>query len=47
MKEYTEDEMQRMRMTLNGETPLEKMKRKAKDEPFVPAGKSNRNSYCI
>lgn len=39
MREYTEDEMQRMRMVLNGETPLEKIKRKAKDEPFVPAGK--------
>ncbi|KAG2201252.1 hypoxia induced protein conserved region-domain-containing protein [Mucor mucedo] len=38
MREYTEDEMQRMRMVLNGETPLEKIKRKAKDEPFVPAG---------
>ncbi|KAI9256118.1 hypoxia induced protein conserved region-domain-containing protein [Helicostylum pulchrum] len=38
MREYTEDEMQRMRMTLNGETGLDKIKRKAREEPFVPAG---------
>lgn len=50
MREYTEDEMQRMRMTLDGETPLQKIKRKAKDEPFVPAGKknsySNKKTVC-
>ncbi|KAI8088289.1 hypoxia induced protein conserved region-domain-containing protein [Thamnidium elegans] len=38
MRDYTEDEMQRMRMTLNGETGLDKIKRKAREEPFVPAG---------
>lgn len=38
MREYTPDEMERMRMTLNGETGLDKIKRKAREEPFVPAG---------
>ncbi|KAG2230944.1 hypothetical protein INT48_001460 [Thamnidium elegans] len=38
MRNYTEDEMQRMRVTLNGETGLDKIKRKAREEPFVPAG---------
>lgn len=39
MKEYTKDEMDRMRVMLNGETALDKIKRKAREEPFVPAGK--------
>ncbi|MBM6385801.1 MAG: hypothetical protein JSY10_17735 [Paenibacillus sp.] len=47
MRNYTEDEMQRMRVTLNGETGLDKIKRKAREEPFVPAGKKKkRNSSC-
>jgi hypothetical protein len=38
MKDYTKDEMDRMRITMDGETALDKIKRKAREEPFVPAG---------
>ncbi|KAI8339248.1 hypoxia induced protein conserved region-domain-containing protein [Chlamydoabsidia padenii] len=32
------EELERMRFALQGESPWERMKRKSKDEPFVPAG---------
>lgn len=38
---YDEDhirEIQRMRMTLDEETGMQRMKRKFREEPFVPAG---------
>jgi hypothetical protein len=39
MKEYSKEEMDRMRLVLNGESALDKIKRKSREEPFVPAGK--------
>lgn len=39
MKEYSAEDLERMRIAMNGETPADKMKRKFKEEPFVPAGK--------
>lgn len=41
MKEYSKDELERMRIAMNGETQLDKMKRKCREEPFVPAGKAH------
>ncbi|KAK4521789.1 uncharacterized protein ATC70_004325 [Mucor velutinosus] len=38
MKEYTPEEMEQIRYKLNGESPMERIKRKSKEEPFVPAG---------
>ncbi|KAG0737580.1 hypothetical protein G6F57_004629 [Rhizopus arrhizus] len=38
MKEYSKEELERMRIAMNGETQLDKMKRKCREEPFVPAG---------
>lgn len=39
MKEYNKEELERMRIAMNGETALDKIKRKCREEPFVPAGK--------
>ncbi|KAF1803514.1 hypoxia induced protein conserved region-domain-containing protein [Mucor lusitanicus] len=38
MKEYTPEEMEQIRYKLNGESPMERIKRKSREEPFVPAG---------
>ncbi|RCH84047.1 Respiratory supercomplex factor 1, mitochondrial [Rhizopus azygosporus] len=38
MKEYSKEELERMRIAMNGETALDKIKRKCREEPFVPAG---------
>ncbi|CAO3646765.1 unnamed protein product [Mucor hiemalis] len=38
MRDYSKEEMDEMRLALNGETALDKIKRKAREEPFVPAG---------
>ncbi|CAO3691403.1 unnamed protein product [Rhizopus stolonifer] len=38
MKEYSEKDLERMRIAMNGETPADKLKRKFREEPFVPAG---------
>ncbi|KAI7898735.1 hypoxia induced protein conserved region-domain-containing protein [Cokeromyces recurvatus] len=37
-KEYSREDINRMRRAMEGETALEKIKRKAKEEPLVPAG---------
>lgn len=42
MRDYSKEEMDRMRLALNGETALDKIKRKAREEPFVPAGNKMR-----
>lgn len=39
MKDYTAEEMEQMRYKLNGESPMDRIKRKSREEPFVPAGK--------
>ncbi|KAI9273592.1 hypoxia induced protein conserved region-domain-containing protein [Sporodiniella umbellata] len=38
MKEYSKEEMDRMRIAMEGETAGDKLMRKFKQEPFVPAG---------
>ncbi|KAG2203866.1 hypothetical protein INT46_001118 [Mucor plumbeus] len=38
MKDYTAEEMEQIRYKLNGESPMDKIKRKSREEPFVPAG---------
>ncbi|ORZ17987.1 hypoxia induced protein conserved region-domain-containing protein [Absidia repens] len=38
VRESTQEDLQRMKFALNGESPWDRMKRKSKDEPFVPAG---------
>ncbi|CAO3642475.1 unnamed protein product [Mucor fragilis] len=38
MKDYTPEEMEQIRYKLNGESPMERIKRKSREEPFVPAG---------
>ncbi|CEP07355.1 hypothetical protein [Parasitella parasitica] len=38
MKDYTADEIEQMRYKLNGESPMDRIKRKCREEPFVPAG---------
>ncbi|KAI8645682.1 hypoxia induced protein conserved region-domain-containing protein [Parasitella parasitica] len=38
MKDYTAEEMEQIRYKLNGESPIDKIKRKSREEPFVPAG---------
>ncbi|KAI8375953.1 uncharacterized protein BYT42DRAFT_483822, partial [Radiomyces spectabilis] len=39
MKEYTREELDFMRRTMEGESAWDRMKRKSKEEPLVPAGK--------
>jgi hypothetical protein len=39
MRDYTQEELDRMRIMMNGETALDKIKRKSREEPLVPAGK--------
>lgn len=36
--DYTKEDIERMRREMEGETALDKIKRKMKDEPLVPAG---------
>ncbi|KAI8988632.1 hypoxia induced protein conserved region-domain-containing protein [Mycotypha africana] len=38
MKEYTKEELEYMRYRMEGETALQKIQRKAREEPLVPAG---------
>lgn len=38
MKDYTPEEMEQIRYKLNGESPMDRIKRKSREEPFVPAG---------
>ncbi|ORY93372.1 hypoxia induced protein conserved region-domain-containing protein [Syncephalastrum racemosum] len=38
VKEYSHEELERMRITMQGESAWDKMKRKSKEEPLVPAG---------
>lgn len=40
MKDYTAEEMEQIRYKLNGESPMDRIKRKSREEPFVPAGKN-------
>lgn len=47
MKEYSREELERMRIAMNGETALDKIKRKCREEPFVPAGKLHSFSIFI
>ncbi|KAG1097162.1 hypothetical protein G6F42_018230 [Rhizopus arrhizus] len=35
---YTKEDIERMRIAMEGETTLDRIKRKAKEEPLVPAG---------
>jgi hypothetical protein len=35
---YTKEDIERMRMTMEGETALDRIKRKCREEPLVPAG---------
>ncbi|KAI8363985.1 hypoxia induced protein conserved region-domain-containing protein [Choanephora cucurbitarum] len=37
-KEYTREDLDRMRIAMEGESALDKIKRKSKEEPLVPAG---------
>ena len=37
--DYTKDDIERMRRVMEGETVLDKIKRKMTEEPLVPAGK--------
>jgi hypothetical protein len=41
MKEYTKEEMEEMHRMMNGESAWDRMKRKSREEPLVPAGKPN------
>jgi hypothetical protein len=41
MKDYTREEIEKMRLTMDGETSLDRIKRKCREEPFVPAGEVN------
>ncbi|KAG0167749.1 hypothetical protein DFQ30_005693 [Apophysomyces sp. BC1015] len=36
-KEYTREELDRMRVVMEGESAWDRMKRKSKEEPLVPA----------
>ncbi|KAI9490188.1 hypoxia induced protein conserved region-domain-containing protein [Zychaea mexicana] len=38
MPEYTREELDSMRIALEGESAWDRMKRKSKEEPLVPAG---------
>ncbi|KAI8337643.1 hypoxia induced protein conserved region-domain-containing protein [Chlamydoabsidia padenii] len=38
MKEYTKEEMEQMHRMMNGESAWDRMKRKSREEPLVPAG---------
>ncbi|KAG2224096.1 hypothetical protein INT45_004977 [Circinella minor] len=38
MPDYTREELERMRITMEGESALDRMKRKSREEPLVPAG---------
>ncbi|ORX56967.1 hypothetical protein DM01DRAFT_1366630, partial [Hesseltinella vesiculosa] len=38
MKEYTREEMEKMTIAMNGESAWQRMKRKSREEPLVPAG---------
>ncbi|ORZ19321.1 hypoxia induced protein conserved region-domain-containing protein [Absidia repens] len=38
MKEYTKEEMEQIHRTMNGESAWDRMKRKSRQEPLVPAG---------
>ncbi|KAI8889966.1 hypothetical protein K501DRAFT_207222 [Backusella circina FSU 941] len=38
MREYSQEELDRMRVMMNGETAWDKIKRKSREEPLVPAG---------
>ncbi|KAI8092699.1 hypoxia induced protein conserved region-domain-containing protein [Halteromyces radiatus] len=38
MKEYTKEEMEHMHRMMNGESAWDRMKRKSREEPLVPAG---------
>lgn len=46
MKEYTREEMDQMYRAMNGESAWDRMKRKSREEPLVPAGK-NRNKKVL
>ncbi|KAI8071112.1 hypoxia induced protein conserved region-domain-containing protein [Gilbertella persicaria] len=37
-KEYTREDIERMRIAMEGESALDKIKRKSREEPLVPAG---------
>lgn len=41
VKEYSHEELERMRIAMQGESAWDKMKRKSKEEPLVPAGKNH------
>lgn len=43
---YTKEDIERMRIAMEGETTLDRIKRKAKEEPLVPAGKIGRLFDC-
>lgn len=36
--DYTKEDIDRMRIAMEGETALDRIKRKSKEEPLVPAG---------
>jgi hypothetical protein len=38
MKDYTKEDIEKMRLRMEGETSLDRIKRKCREEPFVPAG---------
>ena len=38
MPDYTREELERMRIAMEGESAWDRMKRKSKEEPLVPAG---------
>ncbi|KAI8062538.1 hypoxia induced protein conserved region-domain-containing protein [Gongronella butleri] len=38
MKEYSREDMERMNLAMNGESAWDRMKRKSREEPLVPAG---------
>jgi hypothetical protein len=38
-REYSKEDIERMRIAMEGETALDRIKRKTKEEPLVPAGK--------
>lgn len=44
VKEYSHEELERMRIAMQGESAWDKMKRKSKEEPLVPAGKNHESA---
>lgn len=44
---YTKEDIERMRIAMEGETALDRIKRKAKEEPLVPAGNVTFNGSIV